>query len=130
MTHSCPKPEPAVQIALRSLRFHAFHGCLPQERTVGNDYTVDVRLTLPAAPEAVEQDRLEGTVNYAEVYELVRQEMQIPSRLIEHVAGRILSRIFRTFPAVQEAVVTVCKHNPPIGACCDGAAVTLRRTRQ
>lgn len=116
-------------ISLQGLRFHAYHGCLPQERTVGNDYTVDVSVELPDSPAATEHDRLEGTVNYAGIHGVVRREMMQPSCLIEHVAGRILNALLGDFPAVQAATVTVCKHNPPLGAQCDGAAVTLRRAR-
>lgn len=118
-----------MQIALHALRFHAFHGCLPQERVVGGDYEVDVALDLPDTPAATERDELSGTVNYAEVYALVEREMQQPSNLIEHVAGRILTALFAQFPPVAAATVRVCKLNPPIGTQCRGASVTLRRAR-
>ena len=65
-----------IEIALHQLQFYAFHGCLPQERVVGGDYTVDVRLILPDATTAIEEDDLNGTVNYASVYEVVRKEME------------------------------------------------------
>lgn len=122
-------------IRLEGLRFYAYHGVLPQERKVGGRYTVDLVLTLPAPVEgvatcaAVERDDLAGTVNYAEVYDVVRREMELPSALLEHAAGRILRAVFDAFPLVEKAVVTLRKDTPPMGAACNGCAVTLTATR-
>lgn len=122
-------------IRLDGLRFYAFHGVLPQERTVGGDYTVDLVLTLAppaegvATARAVWADALDGTVNYAEVYDVVRREMAQPSALLEHVAGRILGRLFDAFPLIEEARVTLRKGTPPMGAASDGCAVTLTAAR-
>lgn len=116
-------------ISLENLRFHARHGAIEQERTVGGDYSVSLRLHVSDARGAVLHDRLEDTVNYAAVYDIVRREMLRPSALLEHVAGRMLQALFDAFPAVCEAEAKVCKLNPPMGADCDGACVALRATR-
>lgn len=124
-----------LDIRLEGLRFYAYHGVLPQERKVGGRYTVDLVLTLPApvdgAPTcaAVCADDLAGTVNYAEVYDVVRREMETPSALLEHAAGRILRAVFDAFPLVAKAVVALRKDTPPMGAACDGCAVTLTAKR-
>lgn len=118
-------------IRLRDLRFYAYHGALPQERSVGGEYSVTLTLTLLDGGDAVRRDDLAATINYAEAYALVQQAMQQPSALLEHVAGRILSALFAAYPArLHRAEVTVEKCNPPLGAACAGAAVTLRATRQ
>lgn len=119
-----------IEIALHQLQFYAFHGCLPQERVVGSDYTVDVRLILPDATTAIEEDDLNGTVNYASVYEVVRKEMEQPSNLLEHVCGRINRHILKTFPLISVVTLTLTKVNPPIGAACLGASVTLTTKRE
>lgn len=116
-------------IELKALHFYAYHGVLEQERKVGGDYTVDLQLQLSDAEAAIYDDQLDGTVNYAEVYELVRHEMATPSALLEHVAGRILSAIFDRFPKVVRATVKVCKVNPPMGASCNGCSVALTAER-
>lgn len=116
-------------IEIADMRFHARHGVLAQEREVGGEYSVGLRLTLSRAEGAVWDDCLEATVNYAEAYALVRQEMQRPSALLEHVAGRIVKALLAAFPLVEEAEVKVCKLNPPMGAACAGASVTLRAAR-
>lgn len=118
-----------LTVRLDKLKFHARHGVLEQERAVGGEYTVSLELELPPSEAAVRADDLHGTVNYAEAYALVAREMAVPSALLEHVAGRILEAVFAAFPAVRRAVVEVCKLNPPMGACCDGACVRLSARR-
>ena len=112
------------EIVLRNLRFHAFHGVLEQERTVGNDYVVSVIMQVPLA-DAVRSDRVEDTVNYADVYDLVRCEMMKPSALMEHVAGRMAAALETAFPQIESVRISITKVNPPMGADCDGAAVEL-----
>ena len=116
-------------ITIDRMRFYAYHGVIAQEKTVGGEYTVSLRLTLNDASAAIERDQLQGTVNYAEVYELVKKEMQQTSELLEHVAGRILEKLFAAFSLVEVAEIEVRKNNPPMGADCDGAAVLLRASR-
>jgi dihydroneopterin aldolase len=78
---------------------------------------------------AVYSDELTDTLNYGTIYELVKEEMMMPSKLLEHVAGRIGQRIIDTFPQVEMVVVTVTKENPPMGADLKGVSVTLVLSR-
>lgn len=112
------------KIYLRNVRFHAFHGVLPQERIVGNDYLVNLVLDYDFSS-AVQTDDLQGTLNYAEVYQKVREEMAVPSKLLEHVAGRIAHRLFSDFPEIQKLQLSITKVNPPMGADSDGAGVEV-----
>ncbi len=111
-------------ICLDNLRFHAFHGVLPQERITGNDYWVSLRIAYDIS-RAMESDQVEDTLNYAEVFELVRQEMAVPCNLIERVAGRIGDRLFGEFPEIGELDLRIVKVNPPMGADCEGAGVEV-----
>ncbi len=112
------------KIYLRNVRFHAFHGVLPQEGIVGNDYFVNLVLDYDFSS-AMKTDNLEGTLNYAEVYQKVREEMAVPSKLLEHVAGRIAHRLFSDFPEIQKLQLSITKVNPPTGADSDGAGVEV-----
>lgn len=112
------------KIYLRNVRFHAFHGVLPQEGIVGNDYLVNLVLDYDFSS-AMKTDNLEGTLNYAEVYQKVREEMVTPSKLLEHVAGRIAHRLFSDFPEIQKLQLSITKVNPPMGADSDGAGVEV-----
>lgn len=112
------------KIYLRNVRFHAFHGVLPQEGIVGNDYLVNLVLDYDFSS-AMKTDDLQGTLNYAEVYQKVREEMALPSKLLEHVAGRIAHRLFSDFPEIQKLQLSITKVNPPMGADSDGAGVEV-----
>ena len=111
-------------ILLRDLRFHAVHGVLPQERLVGGNFVVDLRVGYPLA-QAMTSDRVDDTLNYASLYALVEREMQQPSSLLEHVAGRIAQAIAKTFPEALSIDLTLTKQNPPMGADCKGAGVEM-----
>ena len=111
-------------IFLNGLRFHAFHGVMPQERLTGNDYRVDLKIYFPLET-AVGSDNVDDTLNYATVYAAVKEEMDVPTQLIERVAYRIADRLFRTFKAINEVEIKVEKCNPPMGADCEGAGVEL-----
>ena len=104
-------------ILLRDLRFHAFHGVLPQERLVGGNFVVDLRVGYPLA-QAMTSDRVDDTLNYASLYALVEREMQQPS-------GRIAQAIAKTFPEALSIDLTLTKQNPPMGADCKGAGVEM-----
>ncbi len=111
-------------IFLREVRLHAHHGVLPQETVVGADFMVSLRVGYDIS-KAIESDKVGDTLNYAELYELVKREMNIPSKLLEHVAGRIVQALCETFPEVTSVDLELTKLNPPIGADCQGAGVEL-----
>ena len=111
-------------IFLRDVRFHACHGALPQEQAVGTDFIVSVRLGVDFS-DAMETDDVADTVSYADVYELLKQEMSVTSRLLEHVAGRMVKAIRDAFPTVTSIALSIEKINPPMGADCKGAGVEI-----
>ena len=112
------------KIYLRNVRFHAFHGVLPQEGIVSNDYLVNLVLDYDFSSD-MKTDDLQGTLNYAVVYQKVREEMAVPSKLLEHVAGRIAHRLFSDFPEIQKLQLSITKVNPPMGSDSDGAGVEV-----
>ena len=111
-------------ISLRNVRFHAFHGVLPQERQVGGDFLVTVRVGYPLE-RAMETDHVGDTLDYSALYALVEKEMAEPSKLLEHVAGRIVKAVTASFPEATSIDLELTKLNPPMGADCDGAAVEV-----
>ena len=111
-------------ISLRNVRFHAFHGVLPQERQVGGDFLVTVRVGYPLE-RAMETDHVGDTLDYSVLYALVEKEMAESSKLLEHVAGRIVKAVTASFPEVTSVDLELTKLNPPMGADCDGAAVEV-----
>ncbi len=116
------------RIRLNGMEFYAYHGCYPEEQIIGNRFLVDLTLETDTG-RASESDNLDDALNYATVYESVKHEMNIRSHLLEHVAGRILDRIFAQFPQLQQAEVTVAKLNPPLGGKVESVSVSLGRAR-
>lgn len=111
-------------VCLNKVRFHANHGVLPQERTTGGEFVVSLRAKY-LFEKAIESDNVEDTLNYAELFDIINKEMQKPSCLLEHVAGRIGKSIFKAMPMVEAIDITVEKINPPMGADVDSSAVEL-----
>ena len=116
-------------IFLDNVRFFAYHGVGEQEREVGNEFIISLRLKVDITL-AAETDNVTHTVSYADVYENVKAEMEIPSALLEHVCGRIVKRLFRTFPAIEGIELKLSKRNPPMGADVDAAGVEVHCERQ
>ena len=115
-------------ITLDSLRFYAFHGAEPQEAIVGSWYTVSIAMKTDATL-AVQSDDLSGTINYAKVTEVIKQQMEIRSALLEHVAGRIAQSLLDGFPAISSLTVKVCKEHPPVCAPCTASCFKLTLER-
>lgn len=111
-------------VCLRHVRFHAFHGVLPQERLTGGFFVLNLRVSYPLSA-AMQSDNVNDTLNYASLYALVNREMVQPSNLLEHVAGRIVAAIEQAFPLVNSVDLELTKENPPMGANCEGATIEL-----
>ena len=118
----------ATKITLHEMRFYAYHGVFAQEQRVGNHFIVDLSFWADIA-ESLHRDELEETISYAEVYEVIKAEMAIPSHLLEHVVGRIAERLFDTFSRMQRIVLTLSKCNPPFPGEVQTASFTLEASR-
>ena len=115
-------------IILNKLRFHAYHGVMEQERSVGNDYTVSLRVECDTQ-KASSSDNVDDTLNYADVYDVVNEVMNVPAALIEKVASDIVSALFERFKEISSIRISLLKNNPPMGADCEGAGVELHYLR-
>jgi dihydroneopterin aldolase len=111
-------------ILLENVVFYAYHGVLPQETKVGNEYIVNLRIGINLS-KAAYSDRLEDTVSYADIYADMKKEMEIPSRLLENVAYRIIRRLKEKYKSIESIEIKLAKRNPPMGAKLDCAAVVL-----
>ena len=109
-------------IKLQNIRTFSFHGCLEEEAKIGSDYRVDLEIKTDLRKSS-QTDELKDTVDYVLLNKIVEEEMAIRSKLLEHVASRIITRIFKEIPAVSRIVLAVSKLNPPIGG--DVEAVTI-----
>ena len=117
------------QIQLNGMEFYAYHGCHFEEQTKGNHFTVDITMDCDME-RASDSDELRDALNYAEAYELVKEEMAIRSHLLEHLSSRILNRLFERFPQLNNAQVCVTKLTPPVGGQMRSVSVSQQRSRR
>ena len=109
-------------IKLKNIRTYSYHGCLLEEGKIGSDYIVNLEIKTDLRKSSLTDD-LKDTVDYVLLNSIVVEEMAIRSDLLEHVAHRIMTRIFEEIPEVSRIIVAVSKLNPPIGG--DVEAVTI-----
>ena len=111
-------------VFLEGMEFYAHHGYYEEERKIGGKYSVDVKLELDVDL-AANEDKLEGTINYEKVYELISTVMSEEVALLEFLANRIIKILKSKFPDVKKIWVKVGKYNPPIKGLCHRAVVEL-----
>ena len=112
-------------IYLDNVRFNAYHGVLEQERKTGGDFLVSLRVGFPIE-KAMCSDDVSDTLNYAALYEMVKKEITVPSKLLENVAYRICKKMTEAYPEIESVELKITKKNPPMGADCDGAGVEMK----
>ena len=110
------------KILLKNIRTYSYHGCLVEESKIGSNYRVDLKITTDLLTSS-KSDLLTDTVDYVLLNKIVVDEMAVRSKLLEHVAKRIVDRIFIESKAVIKIKIEVSKINPPIGG--DVEAVTI-----
>lgn len=113
-------------IQIEGMEFYAFHGHFREEQIVGNKFLIDVTLETDM-DNAMESDNLKDAVNYQQAYEIVKQEMQKKSHLLEHIAGRILNALYAEMDGIKKATVKVSKMNPPVGGKTYSVSVIVSR---
>lgn len=113
-------------IEIEGMHFYAWHGHFEVEQKVGNDFWVDVSIETDCSAAAA-SDKLDDALNYQAVYDIVKREMQITSKLLENVAGRIIDSLYHSFPEIEKAKIKISKLNPPMGGQIKKASVTLIR---
>ena len=113
-------------IELEGMEFYAYHGCFKEEQIVGNKFTVYVRMEYEAE-KAAQTDRIGDALNYQRAYEMIKEQLQIKSHLLEHVCERILDSLYNNFEELRYATVKVSKMNPPMGGQIEKVSLTLSR---
>ena len=116
-------------IRVNNIRLFTNHGCLDEEAKIGSEYQIDVEVKADLQKSA-KSDKLVDTVDYVHLNYIVKEEMAIRSELLEHVAQRILDRIFKEIQLVEEAEVSVAKINPPIGGNVQEVVIILKDVRK
>jgi dihydroneopterin aldolase len=116
-------------ITLENMAFYGFHGSDPSESKLGGRFFVDVELATDLS-EPGKSDRLEDTVNYEHVYQIIRDHVEGKRfNLLEALGQRIADRVLADFPAVSRVTVRVRKPSVPIRGILDYTEVEIVRDR-
>tara|TARA_B100000900_G_scaffold237434_1_gene201597 strand:- start:84 stop:440 length:357 start_codon:yes stop_codon:yes gene_type:complete len=115
-------------IRVEDIRCYAYHGCMDEEALIGTDYSVNVEVNTNLSVSA-QSDNLLDTVDYVAISKIVQEEMAIRSKLIEHVAKRILDRLMIELPTVERSKVVVVKHKAPIQGDVQRVSVEMKASR-
>jgi len=113
-----------AQIQLEGMEFYAYHGCFAEEQIIGSKFIIDVSFECDVH-KAENSDNLSETIDYQEVYNTIKEVMQIKSKLLEHVGRRIINAMKKYFPTIKNIKVKVSKCNPPIGGKVEKVSVLV-----
>ena len=111
-------------IEITGIKLYAYHGCLKEEAIIGGNYIVDVFIKTDFT-KASKTDNLDQTIDYVLVNNIVKEEMAIRSKLIEHVGQRIYDRMLKKFDAIISLQVKIRKLSPPINGDVDEVSISI-----
>jgi dihydroneopterin aldolase len=114
-----------VKVQLQNLLFKAFHGIHEEEKLLGNDYSVDASIEFHEREEVIEH--IDETIDYAKVYAIIKQRMDVPTPLLETVVMNIGNDIHQKFSDLRSITVSLKKLKPPIEGMQGFAEVTWQR---
>ena len=112
------------KIQVEGIKLYAYHGCLEEEAKIGTNYIVDVTMETDFA-EASKTDDLSKTIDYVIVYNIVKKQMAIRSKLIEQVGQRIINEIKKEFKGLKKTEVKVTKLNPPMNGNVERVSIII-----
>ena len=115
-----------VIIEIEGMKFYAFHGHFESEQIVGNEFSIDLKIEADNGKATI-SDKLDDALNYQTAYEIVKQEMTQPSKLLENVATRVLNSLYEHFATIKKANIKISKINPPMGGEIEKVSITLSR---
>jgi len=112
------------KILVEGIKLYAYHGCLEEEAKIGADYIVDIIMETDFT-EAAKTDDLNKTIDYVTVYEIVKKQMAVRSKLIEHVGQRIVNELKTELSALKKIEVKVTKLNPPMNGNVERVSIII-----
>ncbi len=101
-----------ITITLNELRFFAFHGLYPEEKITGNEFVLDIEVSFH--PEQGTIIVLEDTINYASIYQLVKNRMEVATDLLETLVMDMANNIHQHFTQTNLISIYIRKIHPPL----------------
>ncbi|WP_209390762.1 dihydroneopterin aldolase [Chryseobacterium sp. RR2-3-20] len=115
------------KIFLEDVKIYAYHGVLPEENIIGTNYILNAEIHTDLWAAAASDD-LNDTISYADINEIIHEEMKISSKLLEHVAGRIITKIGEKFSQISYIKLKITKTSPPMKGEIKGASIELEKS--
>jgi len=115
------------QIRVNGIKAIGYHGVLPHEAIEGQEFSVDLLVTLDLRAVSLSDD-LTQTINYANLAQIAHDNI-IGERvqLIERLAGRIAEEISSSYSQITSVSVTVRKPHAPVDVNFEDISVTITR---
>lgn len=115
------------KIILKNLGFYGYHGVLPEENRLGQKFFLDIEMIVDLKEAGISDD-VKDTVNYADVYNMVKDIVENKRfNLIEALAENIADTIIKKFSEIQEIVIKIRKPEAPVKGIYDYFGVEIRR---
>ena len=116
-----------MRISLNKLLFVGYHGLYPEEKKLGNNYSVEIDIDF--TPKEGVIDQLDQTIDYVHVYAIVKKWMEIPTPLLETLVGKIADDILSSQALVNKVFVKITKLHLPISSFEGNVSVTIEKSR-
>jgi dihydroneopterin aldolase len=116
------------RITLNTLQVYAYHGCFAEENKIGAEYNLNIWVEGDFS-KAEKTDSIIDTVDYVAIADIASNEMATPSKLIEHVAARILSKILSSWPEIKKSGLTIKKLAPPMNEYVQSVEYTIEKSQ-
>ena len=116
------------KIIIEEIIIYAYHGCYDEEQTIGSEYKLNIWVQGDFST-AEKSDNLSDTIDYVRISDIAAEEMATPSKLIEHVSDRILTKILLEWPSIDTAGMVIKKINPPMNVYASSVQYELEKTR-
>ena len=116
-----------IRISLNKLLFVGYHGLYPEEKKLGNNYSVEIDIDF--SPKQGVIDQLDQTIDYVHVYAIVKKWMEIPTPLLETLVGKIADDILSSQALANKVFVKITKLHLPIPSFEGNVSVKIEKFR-
>lgn len=112
-------------IHLNNLKFFAHHGYHDEEGIVGTNFEISVTVTFDATEKIVS---LPQTINYVEMYDVIKEIFNKPTKLLESLAHDICDNVRTLDDRIKTINITITKLQPPLSNFIGSVGVSLAKS--
>jgi|688.fasta_scaffold136744_2 dihydroneopterin aldolase len=117
-----------MEIILKDIKLFGFHGVTELERISGTEFCINISISIESNENrAITQ--LSDTIDYSEVFLLLKDEFAKPELLLEVLANRIASAVVKKYIIAQTVELTIMKLNAPIAGLDGQVGIKLKKNQ-